>query len=529
MFVGTTEGKLFFPSFIEALWTLYICVTTANYPDVMMDAYNENRWTAIYFVSFMVISFFFFMNVILASITNEYDTMVEDRAIDAAKARDENLKKAFQLMDVKKQGYIDKPIIMKFFDILNNDFYEFRTLSKEETVLLFAILDKDGSGSIEENEFIEFGNILLLEFSQASDYESPIKKFFPRFFETNIFQSFCRIVEAPSFEKAIDAIIFLNAILIGIQSYPELSGQAVTLDERSWDGEVDTVWELLELILSTVYVLEVLSKISVFGTKRYFESAKNIFDFTITVLAVVASAVVYIPNDISNSRLIRMVIVARVLRLLRLLTSMKQFRLIGSISAEILPKATGVITVLSSLLYIFSAVGVGLYGGLITRDPNNPLSYLILDTEFSNNIYWGNNFNDMTSAMNVMFNLLVINNWTECEEGFEAVTGNKWVRFYFLAFHILGVILINNLVIAFVINNFLEQLAIQRENGGSDREVVFNASCVTGTSTGLKGNYVAHYNKRYTIRRNSSEAGGGSMRDEDRLQLLFGQSEPIVE
>lgn len=44
MFVDSDEGNLLFPNLIEAMWTLWICVTTANYPDVMMPGYNENRW-----------------------------------------------------------------------------------------------------------------------------------------------------------------------------------------------------------------------------------------------------------------------------------------------------------------------------------------------------------------------------------------------------------------------------------------------------------------------------------------------------
>ena len=34
MFVDTDEGDQHFPNLIEAWWTLWICVTTANYPDV---------------------------------------------------------------------------------------------------------------------------------------------------------------------------------------------------------------------------------------------------------------------------------------------------------------------------------------------------------------------------------------------------------------------------------------------------------------------------------------------------------------
>lgn len=53
-----------------------------------------------------------------------------------------------------------------------------------------------------------------------------------------------------------------------------------------------------------------------------------------------------------------------------------------------------------------------------TPDPENPLSEVLLSTDFAINDYWGNNFNDMISAMNVMFNLLIVNNvsalWMIC-------------------------------------------------------------------------------------------------------------------
>jgi hypothetical protein len=155
-------------------------------------------------------------------------------------------------------------------------------------------------------------------------------------------------------------------------------------------------------------------------------------------------------------------------------------------------------------------MGMQLYGGMITRDPANPLSYLVLDTDFSDNEYWGNNFNDMVSSMNTLFNLLVVNNWTECEIGFEAVTQAKWVRFFFLAFFILGVVFVNNLVVAFIINNFFAQLEIQKlreeeevvGNGEAilrQSHAVFDAAQVTGTKTFLTGGYIARLRSRHGV------------------------------
>lgn len=301
----------------------------------------------------------------------------------------------------------------------------------------------------------------------------------------------------------------------------------------------------METVFTVIYVMEALSKVAVQGWKRYLDSPRNVFDFSITLMAVLSSAIVYYPNEFSDSRLIRMILTARVLRLIRLLSALQPFQLIGRISAEILPAASSVITVLFLSLYFFSALGMQLYGGMITRDPENPLSHLQLGSEFAESDYWANNFNDMFGSMNVsskqkltrnflilllfqvLFDLLVVNNWFVTELGYEAATESKRVRLFFLAFHIFGVILVNNLVIAFIINKFLQQLAIFREekktelvDGDStiiaDRKALFDATTITGTKTELSGAYSARV--RHT----------GSMRQEelqhDQLRRMFSRA-----
>ena len=62
MFYESDEGFLHFSDIVEGMWTMWTCVTTSNYPDVMMPSYNDKRVTSIFFVSFMVIAFYFLMN-----------------------------------------------------------------------------------------------------------------------------------------------------------------------------------------------------------------------------------------------------------------------------------------------------------------------------------------------------------------------------------------------------------------------------------------------------------------------------------
>jgi hypothetical protein len=411
-------------------------VTTANYPDVMMPSYNENRWSALYFLSFMVITFFFLMNLILAAVVDEHERAEIERTQQHQKDATVNLKGAYELMDYADTGRIDRDTILALFTILNTDFPEFRTLTDDDTKLLFAILDKDGSSTITEDEFMDFGNVLLLEFVKTSEYATLVELHFPVFFRSQGYQRFCRMVRSNMFEYAIDGVLLMNAIVIGIQSFPELSGQKVDLDPKYWDGSIDTIWEYMETAFAIVYCVEVIVKIVVAGWKSYSESQRNMFDFFITLLAVLSMAYVYYPNDFSDTRLIRLIVMARVLRLVRLLTMMKRFQLIAMVSVgestcwssgtprllfhvhpthvlflfnpratEILPEAASVVQILFFVMYVFSALGLQLYGGLITRDPSNPLAYLILGTDFSDNEYWANNFNDMVSGMNVLFNL----------------------------------------------------------------------------------------------------------------------------
>lgn len=121
-FFQTEEGTQHFSNLVEAMWTLWICVTTANYPDVMMPGYNESRWVALYFVSFMIVTFFFFMNVILGSVVNSYENEKESRHERHKDVANEDLKKAFHYMDPKSTGVIDRETVMALFSVLNEDF-----------------------------------------------------------------------------------------------------------------------------------------------------------------------------------------------------------------------------------------------------------------------------------------------------------------------------------------------------------------------------------------------------------------------
>ena len=411
--------------------------------------------------------------------------------------------------------------------ILDEDIPDFQGLSDNAIkVIMFAFLDKDGDNELNRDEFLEFDSILRLNLGKHSVDVTFVEANYPFFYKSQFYQKIVTHVKSERFDMCIEVMLILNAVLVFTQDYPILAGEDVSQDPHYQDGYMDTIWEHLETIFTIVYVVEAMVKIMVNGWKIYFKSLRNAFDFLITVLVVLATAYVYCkllkreravvlflsnsmnthyvyltdPNGYDNHKLIQFVIMARVLRVGRLLFAIDQFRVFGAIPAEIIPAATSVFVMLCFTAYFFASLGMLLFGGVITRDPSNPTSELLEATGFMDSRYWANNFNDMFSSLNVLFNFMVVNNWTTQASGLENATGNKWlVRLFIFSFHLVGVIGISNVTTSLIINGFFQQLDKKiRDQDVPDEKIegegvlltgsraVFDPSRITGTETGLQ-------------------------------------------
>jgi len=62
----------YFANFEDSFTDLYVLVTTANFPDVMMPIYDVKGMYAVFFIAFLVINLYIFMNIILATIYMNY-------------------------------------------------------------------------------------------------------------------------------------------------------------------------------------------------------------------------------------------------------------------------------------------------------------------------------------------------------------------------------------------------------------------------------------------------------------------------
>jgi hypothetical protein len=116
-----------------------------------------------------------------------------------------------------------------------------------------------------------------------------------------------------------------------------------------------------------------------------------------------------------------------------------------------------------------------------------------------------------------LFELIVVNNWTVTCDGFTAVT-SKNSRWFFVAFHVVAVCVVNNMVVSVILDSFMADYNYRRDRRNSGIEsfsqeggvrieadtATFDASSITNTTTKLKGKWVARVKGGVGGRRKSS-------------------------
>ena len=446
----TVEGAMHFSSFPSSVWTLWVLSTTANFPNVMLPSYTESRDSVVFFVSFLVVSYYFVMNLMLATVLWNYNKEGDRFKRTLEENIHDNLSAAFDLLDYSKVGYVSKATIQDVFVHLNRFCLEVRHISPVKAELLFSLLDKSGDDEVDAHEFQHFCNVLRLEFDSTDSYKTYLEVSHPNLFSRQSVTRLRHFVLSRNFDWCIDSLLVLNAVVIAVQSKHELIGDQLSgVGQMSQDYKA-AFWEFLSTTFTLIYGLEMTLQIGCRGWKRYWEDYRNRFDFVVTGTSLIATALVYSPliSDVTAVRLVKYVLLVRLLRLGRLIIEVPYFRLISQTLLKVSSQAYRMGSVLFCVVCFFDAVGVHLFGGALHRGPSS----LNGTGDYVSNNFFAVNYNDFCSGVVSLFALLVVNNWTVQCAALEAATGRVFVtRAFFVAFHICSVLIVNNLVVSFVV------------------------------------------------------------------------------
>ncbi|PWA09452.1 voltage-gated sodium channel [Pueribacillus theae] len=214
------------------------------------------------------------------------------------------------------------------------------------------------------------------------------------------------LINGHKFNMFITVLIIVNAILIGLETYP-----AVFEPNKR-------MFLLLDYIILIIFAIEIALKIIV-ERASFFKSNWNIFDFII----VLGSVILY------NTPYVSVLRIFRVLRVMRAITAVPSLRRVVRALFMAIPTITSVIIVMSIIFYVYAVIGTAFYSKIAPE-------------------YFGN----LQLSLITLFQVFTLESWASgvFRPIFEEI---GWSWLYFVSFIIIATFIMINLIVGEIVNN----------------------------------------------------------------------------
>eukprot|EP00002_Diphylleia_rotans_P013788 TRINITY_DN2684_c0_g1_i2.p1 TRINITY_DN2684_c0_g1~~TRINITY_DN2684_c0_g1_i2.p1 ORF type:complete len:677 (+),score=155.07 TRINITY_DN2684_c0_g1_i2:55-2085(+) len=171
-------------------------------------------------------------------------------------------------------------------------------------------------------------------------------------YEDYISEELCgRLLEHHAFRTLLLTIIILNSVLIGVQTDTYIEKKF-----SSYLSGIDTVFLI-------VFVVEILLK-WYNGFYAFWRDGWNIFDFAIVAASLFGPNLTFI----SSMRVLRVLRVFRAFRTLRSISALQGLQVIINTIMQSLPDMGNIMALLGIVMFIFSVVGVDVFGETLPDD-----------------------------------------------------------------------------------------------------------------------------------------------------------------
>ena len=230
--------------------------------------------------------------------------------------------------------------------------------------------------------------------------------------------AFCqRWVHARWFHHGMLGIILLTAVVVGLETSSSLMSR--------WGG----VLHALDRIVVAIFVVELLLRLGAHGKRwwEFFRDPWNVFDFVVVAICM-------LPLQAQFAAVLRL---ARVLRVLRLVTALPGLQILVSALLKSIPSMGYVGVLLGLHFYVYAVMGVFLFGPV--------------DAE---------HFGTLGRTLLTLFQVVTLEGWADIMRQQMAApaapSGPAGAILYFVSFILLGTMIILNLLIGVIMNAMQE-------------------------------------------------------------------------
>uniref|UniRef100_A0A6I8MZV1 Two pore segment channel 1 n=1 Tax=Ornithorhynchus anatinus TaxID=9258 RepID=A0A6I8MZV1_ORNAN len=438
--LGQCPPLPYFSSLENSIVNLFVLLTTANFPDVMMPSYSRSGWSCVFFIVYLSIELYFIMSLLLAVVFDTFNDFEKRKFKSLLLHKRTAIQHAYCLLTSQR---VQAGISYKHFEGLMR-FYQPRMRARER-YLTFRALNQSNMPVLSLEDFYDIYEVAALKWKAKRNREYWFDEL-PRT-AFLIFKGINILVKSRAFQY------FMCVWVEGV--YP---WRFVWLFFPTW-------------LLRAVYGVELFLKTTGLGPVEYLSSGWNLFDFSVTVLAFLG--LVALAFDLGP---LYFIMVLRPLQLLRLFKQKNRYRNVLDTMFELLPRMaslalTLLIPVYSSPSWAWSSSPVPLYPNCCNTSTVAKSYRWVNRTEGNRTVedqgyYYLNNFDHILNSFVTLFELTVVNNWYIIMEGVTSQTSH-WSRLYFMIFYIVTMVVMT-IIVAFILEAFVFRMNFSRKNRDSE-------------------------------------------------------------
>jgi len=317
----------------------------------------------------------------------------------------------------------------------------------------------------------------------------------------------------PFFGKVQTLDFAVNALLV-VSGCITVTALTIDIDVIIYDDPLP--FRIINTCCTLLFSAEVAIRMHAARPRRFFESSWNTFEFCVVVSSLVGTL-----SQILRLRLgghTHLFLFLRKLRLLRLLRSVSQFRLLTEMIVYLLPALYVFSRVIFFFMYITAIVAMG-----------------SLKMQLENEAEFGaTNFITFANSLLTLFQLLVVNDWNMTMNGYYKATGNALVYVFFILNYLFSVIVVLNVITSFALealDKSISEFALLQDANPSNPD---ETSFINGSDSQEKiiREQARIMERRHNSRRerelfSRSKAGSGHVHEERELKRTFSYVERL--
>uniref|UniRef100_A0A8C0TLX4 Ion transport domain-containing protein n=1 Tax=Canis lupus familiaris TaxID=9615 RepID=A0A8C0TLX4_CANLF len=407
----------YFSTLENSIVSLFVLLTTANFPDVMMPSYSRNPWSCVFFIVYLSIELYFIMNLLLAVVFDTFNDIEKRKFKSLLLHKRTAIQHAFCLLISQRRP---AGISYRQFEGLMR-FYRPR-MSARERYLTFKALNQSNTPLLSLKDFYDIYEVAALKWKAKRNREHWFDEL-PRT-AFLIFKGINILVKSKAFQYFMYLVVAVNGVWILVETFM-LKGGNFFSKHVPWSY----------VVFLTIYGVELFLKVAGLGPLEYLSSGWNL-----------------------------------------LFKLKKRYRNVLDTMFELLPRMASLGLTLLIFYYSLAIVGMEFFCGILypnccntstVSDAYRWLNHTVGNrTVVDEGYYYLNNFDNILNSFVTLFELTVVNNWYIIMEGVTSQTSH-WSRLYFMTFYIVTMVVMT-IIVAFILEAFVFRMNYSRKNQDSE-------------------------------------------------------------